>query len=596
MSIPGVGCGGSTYGRSYNVVGHGSQKENTCGSVKTSTTSPIRDSLNISKKANEIVQAKEVYSAGQEANFLKEEVQPTPAPEPLVPLAIPLAIDIPSIQSDSPSIWGSDGMMLKLLGVEMLPNHTTAESIQRSLQTETALLQDEIASAFRAAGISMHVMDRLSIDVDENGELILGGLKDKATLAKIEQLLGQKEGLGEQLKSLAAKKSVLNALKEADLDMGAFQKIMERPENEAVRQQLVKDYLKTNNVEFDDLIIQDGGIYGKASSALNFLAEQLPGLQEELVDLFDTTKPRQKAEVDPELAAKIAESAAEKPPLFVFQNNRLLDQNVTSESDLAARATMLLGLRVEHPDAVDEDGRMKLAEAIADWNADNADYPEYQIKDFTITIAPDGYHRIGDINAKSGTGSAEGNASIARVLNSWLEPKVFSGFGADVLETHQAHHGDVEDYRHDVVLQYEGGKMTHSVVSDEADAAALNDIAERTEKISADLTSFFHESFLAAGGDKSALTAFTINVDDKGMLTADSGHVDPQYSLLIRDTLKALNERLESDDPFATEGFMTKLDPKLEGALRELVGLQSDLKRIHDPQKRAAAIGIGAWR
>lgn len=504
-------------------------------------------------------------------------------------------------KSKNAALWGSlasNGSLAKLLGIGYGNSADQLKTLAASIDHETTELQKSIQSALKSAGVSMHVMDRLSIDVDSNGKLVLGGIKDKKTLAKIEKALAQDEKLGDRLTALAAKKEVLNIFEKGD---AAIDQFANSAKYDDLKARLLKGYMNENDVDLTKIKSSEG-VLTDSDGKLTSLLSELPGLSEDVTRLFDEKRLEKETEKARSTDARKWENAerTDSYSMFVFQNGHLLDQNVESESELTSRLQSLLGIVVPgHKDELRMGREITIGEAISLWNAENGTTPENQIHDFKLVVDERGNYSVTDFNAGAGESAGQ---SGKMVLQSWLTSafgEKLSEIATGMFETHQAQHGDVEDYKHEAEVQFSGGFFSYEMRSDEADAAALADIEEKTTKIGESLTDFFQAKFATSHPDENWDDHFEsgieIKIGENGKLSMDIDSLNNGSKFLgfMQNTLEALNERLMSDDPFAETGFMSKLDPQLNGTLKELVAVQSDLKRIHDPQKMAAVIQIG---
>ncbi|MGL6194575.1 MAG: hypothetical protein ACRC2T_07095, partial [Thermoguttaceae bacterium] len=480
------------------------------------------------------------------------------------------------------------------------------KALKESNSSEMRRIQGSIANALKKAGISLHQMDRLTIDVDSDGKLIFGGIKDKKTLARIEQLFSENTKLGVQLKSLAAKKAIVSIYERGGQELDEF---LNSDKYDGLKTELLRGYLSENKVDLEKTKSSDGVITDE-EGRLSALISDTPELEEEFTRLFDEKRLEREAKkaVEADNTKKANAIKTNSTAMFVFQNGRLLDQNVKSEQEIAGSLQKLLGIKVPgHKDAEKMGHSITINEAIELWNAENANSPENQIHDFKLTVSRNGKYSVTDVNAKSGKGNGQAGYNNVMMLESLFNQefrKTLEGIAEEMFETHQAHHGDVADYVHQAEVQYEQGQFSYDMRSEEADNAALADIKEKTGTISADLTNFFQSKFSSMNPGERWSDHFEngikINVDKDGKLSMDLGNISKKtlqnqmrFLGFVDSTIKALNERIMSDDPFAQTGFQNKLDPELEGTLKDLVGLQSDLKRIHDPAKRVAALQIG---
>jgi len=485
----------------------------------------------------------------------------------------------------------------KILGIGLGAGLNPLKALAESINRETLEIERHLKGTLKKAGISFHAMDRLTINVDSEGKLILGGIKDKKTLAKIEKLLAQNENLGDRLSSLAAKKEVLKIFEKGDIAVYQFAN-SEKYDN--LKSRLIQGYLKENKVDLEKVKSSEGILLDPDGKLMALLAD-MPDLKEEATRLLDEkrlVKELDKAKTSDATMRKNAKRTDTKA-MFVFQNGLLLDQNVKSESQLTGGLQTLLGLYIPgHKDEQRFGHPITIGQAIALWNDENTDTPGNQIRDFKLRVDERGNYRVTELNSNLG-----GGESGRIVLESWLAASGFGGvlneMVGDIFETHQAHHGDVGDYKHEAELQFSNGMFSYEMRSEEADTAALADIEEKTVKIGKGLTDFFQSKFASSLPNEKWNdhfgNGFTIQVGENGKLMMDIDLLQNKSPFVgyIKNTAQALNERLMSDDPFAETGFKTKLDPQLNGALKELVELQSDLKRIHDPAKRTSTIKIG---
>ncbi|MDR3183314.1 MAG: hypothetical protein LBT89_10460, partial [Planctomycetaceae bacterium] len=361
------------------------------------------------------------------------------------------------------------------------------------------------------------VKKKITFSQDASGNIVIeGNLRSdqKKSLAKI---INSDSELVERLKTQRAKKDILAELQEAvrdepdmskttDVDdcLDVLHQYRSRPagfdlsqENLApAREQLIKDYLNRNDISLDDV---KNGVDDEQQPAVT----EIRGLQNEIQKFWDT------------------KTQSGTVPLFSMKRGLLSDP--TAEPDFTDQ---IRGLK---------DGIGKL---IKKYNEELASYDEnLQITDYTITLDHKGRAKI---NVKTRGGDTDSVFNAEQFLNSQFPSDSTEALGKAILETHDDEHGDVEEFRHQVVIRK--GSDDYLVLSPDADKAALAEIEQLSGEISVMLNDFFKTTF-------SLQQPFNINFGADGTLSLE-GLEGRMEGRIVNQYLSQMNERLLSDDPF----------------------------------------------
>ncbi|MDR3232515.1 MAG: hypothetical protein LBT46_02395 [Planctomycetaceae bacterium] len=423
------------------------------------------------------------------------------------------------------------------------------DALQENVDKESGELTSLLNAAIDKAGLGS-VKKKITFSQDAAGNIVIEGnlrADQKKSLARI--INGDAE-LVERLKTQRAKKDVLAELQEAirdepdaskttDVDdyLDVLHQYRSRPAGfdlsqeslASAREQLIKDYLNRNGISLDDV---KHGTNDEPQPAVT----EIRGLQNEIEKLGDT------------------EPQSGMTPLFSMKQGLLSDP--TAEPDFTDNIRKL---------------REQVGKLVKEYNEKLAYYDEdLQISDFTITLDHKGRAKI---NVKTNGSDTESVLSAEHFLRAMFPSDATEALGKAILEAHDDEHGDVEEFRHQVVISK--GSDDYLILSPDADKAALAEVEQLSSEVSAALNDFFKTSF-------NVQQPFNINFGADGTLSLE-GLEGRMEGRIVNQYLSQMNERLLSDDPLNEDMFDNVLPAELQGVVGKLLALREAQGKLHDP-------------
>jgi hypothetical protein len=158
------------------------------------------------------------------------------------------------------------------------------------------------------------------------------------------------------------------------------------------------------------------------------------------------------------------------------------------------------------------------------------------------------------------------------------EQKEFNGIqakakelGLAILDAHDDKHGDVKEFKHEIVTS--GGFGGYQVLSADADRAAMAEMDEITQDIGSALGQFFKNTL----GIESP---FAVIFGQDGTLSFDKGALSAAESDAVKQVMKDLNAYLAAEN--AGEDTEGMLSPELTGIGKKFMALKEAQDKIHD--------------
>ncbi len=427
-------------------------------------------------------------------------------------------------EEEETSLWDSSESLGELLG---LGTCSTTEQLLRRLENniddETEELQEKIDEILAEYGITLGEDERLSFEIDEDGSIIVSGIDSESRLAKIEEALNSDEELGSQLRVLAAKQSALQSLQDG-----------ETPSDE-VTQILVQSYLSEEGYSIEDFADSS------ASTALQDALDIDDAIMSAISSLGSTT-------------------IVDNDVTLSYQNSTIVNDDVVAQAHENI-SSLLYDIEIEHSN----DSVTSLIDAIDAYN-EMVDDPEDQITEFSFSVSEDGSIEVD---------TEDLDYSDARMIESWLGEEfeeVASNIAKQLMIEHQAEDGDVDIYAHEVVFDVDTVTgISASVQSEEADAAAMEDMVGYTAGFSEALTGYMQANDI----ELTEPLEFSMSEDGTLKLSdADTGDEDIEQ---IRNVMKLLNYSLQSEDA-------ESLPDELTSMFSSLQDMAETLQAFHDEE------------
>ncbi len=449
--------------------------------------------------------------------------------------------------------------------------------LKSAIKTKGRELQSELNALFKQNNISLGRHDRLTFRLDESGDLSVSGLKNQRKYNKVMKAVNSRPELLAELKSLAAKQQVCDAVQDDTL-----QETMQN--SFALRRQLANDYLATQNRDAslaDFELSEDASAGAMAVSSAKSDCQLLPGKIDGL---------------DLEIAQLLAGPA--EPPKLGKETAAMLRQveyrqgGKKPEVDFAYKNGVLMNDTIYDREQVDHDVK---ALAMNPFPGTGTPLEHFG---FTIIMSQNGSYRVDEVLTEDGLEKVLGDPPEVAFDETLAQSLV-----EDILMKHQYDYGDVdpdvneESYTHEVKLKIDTGPKDceFEIVSPGVEAVAEENIrqgmADFTQAIGQYLRTTFAKtnSHLTAeelAGILSQPLQFFLKED--GTMGFDESSVgNKKYADLIKETLHLLNERIVSDDPLADEEFESAIeDENLQDALNAMVDVKHNLGHLRQKQKR----------
>lgn len=424
---------------------------------------------------------------------------------------------------------------------------------------------------------------KITFAEDEYGNIVIEGNLQKDKKQELENLINRDEKLVDRIKNHKARLEILRGLSTQETDETGESKLLANSnfnlgtdDFTAAREQLLKNYLNENGVDYDELakVTDDDGVErvalfdknGKAkdNSALQGIVGNFWDLEDELIKTFN--------------------QKAEKPSLYEKSPARNIEiGGKTSDDEEKPESRALLSMKRgvlseatdEKPHDFNEDTdniRSLVAQKVKQYNEEIAKFDEnLKITDFSIRIDDKGNMRIENVKTKGDDAKAISQAT--KFLNQTATSKQ-EGFAEAVLAQHDDEHGDVEEYKHYMTISSGFGE-TLQIHSPEADRAAMAEIEGLAASISEDFGSFFRSQGIR--------DSFEIFWDPEAGMSLDQAFAAGFSGKQVNRMIGLLNERLDSDDPFNDDLFAETIPVEMTDIMKKICELDYAYSKLHDP-------------
>jgi len=436
----------------------------------------------------------------------------------------------------------------KLLGMKgkFYTKETLLSSLEAMVADESAELQNILSGKLREAGLG-NVNKKITFSEDKKGNIVIEGNLNAKQKKKLAKLVNDDPKLVERIKTQKARMELAEELQHSRIDFSD-------KKFDTARTHLLNVFLKEN-----DLTIEEAMHGGTAK--YQELQEDFP-------------------ELDEEVLAYVGRQYAPKPTEIA-----LLSKSESTHALLA----MKRGELSEATDTDDEPDfnqwmseiRRGIQEQIIDkYNAMFEEEPEKQIDSFDIKIDSDGgLFQI--INVKTASDDPHINAFAEGMVNGWrinnntiddvgaLGNLIYQveAFTAAVFEAHDDEHGDVKEFKHELITS----NGSFEIFSPEADKAALKEMEGLTKDVGTALGNFF-------GKTMGIKNPFEIKFGVDGLLSMTGmSALTKEESQVVQKALGDVNRYLLSGED--TTG---KMPPELIGIADKLLELKDAQDKIHD--------------
>ena len=218
--------------------------------------------------------------------------------------------------------------------------------------------------------------------------------------------------------------------------------------------------------------------------------------------------------------------------------------------------------------------------------------PAWQITGFSMQIDEKSRLRITDVQTFGDDPKA--NAQAESVMNSWLSGIVrktgdaeadalaekfkeikesAETLGAAILDAHDDEHGDVKEFKHEVVFGSGLESGGYKILSPDGDKAALQEMKDLTQDIGNALGNFF-------GATMGIESPFDVIFGSDGLLTFEGDTLSPEELEALKQVLEDINRYLAAEE--AGEDTEGMLSAELTGIGEKLAALKEVRGKIHD--------------
>jgi hypothetical protein len=452
------------------------------------------------------------------------------------------------IFSGSANSFSSLGKLLGLEGTNST-KHLLLASLDKAIAKESNELTKVLSRALKEAGLE-DVTKKITFAEDEKGNIVIEGNISAKQKKKLAKLINENPKLVEQIKTQKARMEIAEELRNdgrfiddegkfTTKDTGKTYKAnLSDKKFDAARTQLLKSFLSKNDFALENLADED-------NTQLNELLESFPELKTEIKAYLD----RQNEEGEEESSAL--------RPLLAMKRGVLSEAVVVDETEL-----LMDGMKLR---------KTIYEEIVTEYNKLYKDHPDAQIFKFDMKFDHKGRLKITNVET-SGNDPKE-NEIAQRAMNSWLSEEMVQdgrALGLAMLDKHDDEHGDVQEFKHEVVFSAFGG---YQVLSPDADRAAMEELEGLTQELGAVLGNFF-------GNTLGIENPFELVFGADGKLSFGAHSLLSMESDKIQEVLDAVNEYFAAEE--AGEDTEEMLSGELVGIAERLVALKEVAGKIHD--------------
>ena len=443
-------------------------------------------------------------------------------------------------------------------------------------------LGNKINSLIKSSGVKLGKDEKITISVDADNKIRVGGIKDKKKLEAIQDALDKDKKLAKDLKSHVANGKITEAAQKQE----AYAKMMGQMGVDTSTLDL--DDMFTNRglrtYVLDEYLQENAGL-GLADLQYEKLADgtvSLIGVPEELTSLFTD---------DPSLASTVTnmlengEVKSDFKVSFEFANGALSD----SSTDNAAR-DKIEGIKAKMMGTVDADGNRvpgeidKMRERLEAQGVDPDD-PEYKklmqmlARGFSIDLKQNGEYEIAGTENMNPRWVDLLKTVVERSLSAWAddppggteaptEPRTrtMSDIAEAFLEQHRFEHGDVDEHEHVVRVNFAGGRSAVDVLSPAADREQDLKNQKNADALGKELRGVLEEAGVEVGA------GIEVEIDESGKITVlgDPNNPDVKAAQQVLDQFMREGKSLRDesgteaaeDRKAAAEAARTRRDAK----------------------------------
>ena len=479
-----------------------------------------------------------------------------------------------AIISDAGSI--SVAGLGRLLGIENATNKASLlTSLDKLIADEAKDLNAILSRKLGKAGLG-DVTKKITFAEDKDGNIVIEGNISAKEKRRLAQIINDDPELVERIKTQKARMEIAEELKKEDGDINLSHKKFD-----AARTQILKDFLQKHGTSLNDFF------NAREEVAANNFTIPANSKYTKLYDLLDSSNAFPELHV--ELGAYMDRQNAPTPSAMTMPGEVLKVGEKREEKSDAVRSLLSMhrGVLAE---ATDEErnfngelGQIRTAiykKIVDKYNDMYSNDPNAQIAGFNMKIDDQG--RLTIIDVQTWGNNADDNKRAEKVMNTWLNTKlgdeeekgptireVAKEIGLAMLETHDAEHGDVHEFKHEIIST----SFNYEILSPEADRAALAEMETLTQDIGAALGDFF-------GKNMGIENSFGIIFGSDGLLSLDKGALSSMESETVKKVLAEINDYFAAEE--AGEETKGMLSPALTGIAEKLGALKEVMGKLHD--------------
>ena len=445
-----------------------------------------------------------------------------------------------------------------LVGLEEVCNTKDAflSALDKLIKKESEDINVLLSRKLREAGMQ-DVTKKITFAEDEEGNIVVTGNISARQKKKLAALINNDPELVDRIKTQKARMEIAEELKKEgtiDKRTGDVHKVnLGDKKFDAARTQLLKGFLEKNDLSINNL--SDG-----LNENLDALLTEFPDLRSEIDAYKERVDGPKPTHFDMPVAA-----------------TDLNDGKAAETDSVRALLSMKRGVLSEGLDE-EPDFRMQLAglrKFISDEIVDEINelykmMPDMMITDFDMTFDSNG--RMTITNVTTWGNDPEDNKQMAKIMNSWFPDDmqaVAKEIGLGILDAHDDEHGDVQEFKHEVIAS----GWSIEILSPDADKAALAEIAELTQEIGIALNEYF-------GKTMGITSPFEIIFGNDGLLSLGNGSLSYENEQKIKQVLEDINTFIEAERAGEeTEGM---LSVELLGIAEKFMALKDAQDKIHD--------------
>jgi len=429
---------------------------------------------------------------------------------------------------------------------------------------ESKALASDLNRVLKKAGLE-DVTKKITFAEDAKGDIVIEGNISTRQKTKLAKLVNSDTELVERIKTQKARMEIAAELEKDEPNL-AHEKF------NTARTQILKDYLNKNDISLDEVRLED-----HKSGFKNFVIRDGSGNQKEgkvLHDLLNDTFP--------ELGREMLAYTERKNTTQTRAVSSGIDAATNKDGSASVRSllSMKRGTLSEGSD-VEPDFKLHVQSlkknisetVVAEINEMFSDDEDMQIRDFKIKVDSTGRVNITDVRTNGD--DPKNNANATNLMNGMMSTEireVANKIGSAILDAHDDEHGDVTEYKHNVIIE-SGFNAGYTIESKEADEAALREIESLTSDIGSFLNDFFKAALDISG-------SFQLVFDDKNLQLFDAGSLSPKDTIAIKDVLADLNKYIAGDDTIDESD--DTLPSKYGEVGDKLIALKDAYGKLHD--------------